>query len=463
MLAGLPSRVHVDTGPLVAAATMLGSVTMHAWFRMVSLVGCSVAVPAIAACKDDPSGHHDDGSTGGSSLGDSTAPGDSSGMTGPAPDLGGVETTANSMGGSSESGTTTGPDVHCGDGTSDPGGICFGPSVTVFDAAPAAAVVALDLDADGLADLAIGHRDGLTILFGNGSGGFTPGQELAVPGVLGLARGDLGGDAMPDLVMSHGDDDSITIAINDGSGTVVVDAQLPIVGAPVPAGPDAIAVADFDDDGDDDVAVLGALDASAHLFAQNAGGFDEVWTGPIGGSPGGLAAGRIGADAPGLAIANLAGTSVAVLTYTGGGFDTSDSVVVGAGPRGVALANLFGGGQAELVAASSDDGTVAIATGIDGGFAGVQVLAAGPQPRALAIDDVDNDGRDDVVVSLAGANAVAVLLQIDDGVFAAAQAVATITAPGAIASADFNGDGLVDLAVASAADAGGVAIALSDP
>ena len=430
---------------------------------MVSMVGCAVAAVAASACKDDPSGNADSASTGGTTSASTTSPGDSSGMTGMLMDLGDVATTVNSMGGSSESGTTTGPDVQCGDGSSDVGGICFGASTVVFDDAPSAAVVALDLDADGIIDLAIGHRDGLTILFGIGDGGFTMGQELALPGVLGLARGDLGGDALPDLVLTHGDDDSITVAINDGDGTLSPQSPMAVLGAPPPAGPDGVAVADFDGDGDGDLAVVGALDASAHLFAQTAGGFDEVWTGSTGGSPGGLAGGRIGAAAPGLAISNLAGTSVAVLTYGGGGFDTSDSVVVGAGPRGVALADLFGGAQSELVAVAGEDGTVAIASGTDAGFAAVQVFAVGPQPRALVIDDIDNDGRHDVAVTLAGANAVAVLLQQDDGAFAAAQTVASITSPGAIASADFNGDGLADLAVASAARLGGVAVLLSDP
>jgi hypothetical protein len=132
-----------------------------------------------------------------------------------------------------------------------------------------AAIVATDLNGDGKADLAVANAssDNVTVLLGDGSGGFTPAlaSPFATPvsadgstDMLGLpesiAAGDFNGDANADLAVANfnGSSDNVAVLQGDGHGGFAN-----AVGSPFPANgnPGPLAVGDFNDDGRPDLAV----------------------------------------------------------------------------------------------------------------------------------------------------------------------------------------------------------------
>jgi hypothetical protein len=136
-----------------------------------------------------------------------------------------------------------------------------------------ASIVAADLNGDGRTDLAIANElsDSVTVLLGNGSGGFAPaeGSPFAVSpgagasaGVLGMPRSieasDFNGDGNTDLAVANfnGSSDNVAILQGDGHGGFAN-----AVGSPFPANgnPDPLVVGDFNGDGRPDLAVVNAF------------------------------------------------------------------------------------------------------------------------------------------------------------------------------------------------------------
>ena len=415
---------------------------------------------------------------GGDSDGDGSSSSDASGGTATSEPGDGTTLTETSTAGTSTTTTgtstetstldtdaSTGSGLQCSDGRGDAGELCFAPPVDVFVGLPVAALVATAVAPKQSAsqDLVIGHSTGVTVLAGDGSGGFEISVQMDTGSVAALAVADLDGDGLGDIAAAHGDSGRVSIAYNDPGGFAFAQ-DLPFDVEPTPS-PSSIAIADFDGVDGPDVVAVDESAAQLHLWLQEpGGGFGAPLSIAIGGSPGEIGVGGLGgSDAPDVAVPNLGGTSVAVLLFNAGSFDITDSVLVGDGPRAVAVTDLDGDGLDDLATADGAGDSASVAFGGAAGIGNAAIYVAGPQPRAVATGDIDNDGRADLVVSLQSANAVAIFLQGDGGAFLSAQWVATPPGPGALAIADFNGDGLGDVAVGSAAGQGGVSLLLSDP
>jgi hypothetical protein len=82
----------------------------------------------------------------------------------------------------------------------------------------------------------------------------------------------------------------------------------------------------------------------------------------------------------------------------------------------------------------------------------VGTIRASASPSALAAADFNNDGKLDLAVSNSGASTVSIMLGNGNGTFAADVNYATGNVPMAVAVGDFNHDGIADLAVANQAD-----------
>ncbi|HJU83466.1 MAG TPA: VCBS repeat-containing protein [Holophagaceae bacterium] len=128
----------------------------------------------------------------------------------------------------------------------------------------------------------------------------------------------------------------------------------------------------------------------------------------------------------------------------------------GAGPANLAAGDLNGDGLPDIAVANADSGTVSIFfqdAATPGTFTPGPVLAtAGRTPLDVAIGDLDGDGRMDVAVAASGANEALVFYQVTTtaGSFSAATPVAVDGDPQAVAIGDLDGDGKMDLAVATA-------------
>ncbi|MHC4128514.1 MAG: FG-GAP-like repeat-containing protein [Planctomycetota bacterium] len=156
-----------------------------------------------------------------------------------------------------------------------------------------------------------------------------------------------------------------------------------------------------------------------------------------------------------LAVAHLSSFSI----LQGGGDGTFGDPVetpmatIPAGGRPLASADLNGDGNADLAIAVST-GYVVVLLGDGAGSFSTGRYPAGPLPSSIAIDDLDDDGDPDIAVVSLFEGSVGILLNQGDGTFIGLTAAPPVVSPRFIAIAEFNGDRNADLAVAStAADA----------
>jgi hypothetical protein len=186
-------------------------------------------------------------------------------------------------------------------------------------------------------------------------------------------------------------------------------------------------------------------------------------------------------DGDGLVDVDAAGnasTTISVLRNTSApgftaSFDTrtDSSTGVSSAPFAVAIGDLNGDGRPEVVSANQGVSKVSVFVNktIGGGdpLEARKDFATGTSPRAVAIGDLNGDGQPDLVTANAISNDVSILLNatpfLEQPQFAPKRDVAAGVAPFSVALDDFNGDGKLDIAAANNDNAGGtLAILLNE-
>lgn len=137
------------------------------------------------------------------------------------------------------------------------------------------AVVATDLNNDGLEDLMIGYHDSdeIRTAIARPEGGYSPGSVAATGGgVWQMAVGDLNGDGLLDAVTANFDTDTAGVLLATGPG-VLADAVTYDAGN----FPIAIDVGDLDGDGDLDMVTSNFLGGTWSIFRNRGDGtFDPA-------------------------------------------------------------------------------------------------------------------------------------------------------------------------------------------
>jgi hypothetical protein len=294
-------------------------------------------------------------------------------------------------------------------------------------------IVAADFNGDGELDLAVTNStdNTITILLGNGDGTFRPGTTINETGTYPtqIIAADLNGDGRMDLAALNvcgpvliscfpsagpSGPGAVLVLLGNGDGTFSVSASSPATGV----SPSALAAADLNSDGAIDLVVTNQLDNNMTVLMGNGDG-----------------------------------------TFT----PTQSSVVTGIGSSAMAIADFNGDGKLDVAVANSSNNKVSIFLNENCGFPAVACtfsaaptsVAVGSSPYAISAGDMNADGFVDLVVANLSDNSISVLLGDGTGGFTAVvpQRPATFSTgfePTAIALADFNGDGRLDVATANA-------------
>ena len=313
----------------------------------------------------------------------------------------------------------------------------------------------------GTADLDMGSTAQSALNFLNSS---TP---ATLPWPQAVTVADFNGDGKLDLAVpvysiftSLAD---VSVLLGNGDGTFTAGPSVPATGQNA----NNAAVADFNSDGNPDIA-LSLPDASEVqvLLGKGDGSFSAM---PAISLPGSdvysVATGDLNGDGkPDVIAASCATGSVFVLLGNGDGtFTQASNPAVGGCPSSVAVGDFNGDGIPDLAVAVDTDangvpGSVTILLGKgDGTFMpGAQSPAAGDNPIYIVTGDFNGDGILDLAVANLFANTsspgtVMVLLGNGDGTFTPA-AVSPVVGflPYSVAVGDFNGDGKADLVTSNA-------------
>ena len=135
------------------------------------------------------------------------------------------------------------------------------------------------------------------------------------------------------------------------------------------------------------------------------------------------------------------------------GFAPGTNYAVGVGPRDVAVADVNGDGNLDIVAALYDSSQIAVRLGTgDGTFAGASTFSVSDSPNGLTIGDVNRDGKLDVVTANYWTDKVSVLIGSGTGTFVEQYTIDVGDKPRSVALGDVNGDGKLDLVVANSGD-----------
>jgi hypothetical protein len=273
----------------------------------------------------------------------------------------------------------------------------------------------------------------------------SPTNSSVSPSPWSVAVGDLNRDGIPDVVVANPANNTVRVLLGEGDGIF----RTPVSYASG-FGPDSVAIGDFNGDGMPDLVVanLGSRTVSV-LLGNGDGTFQPQISYATGSNPWSVAVGDVSGDGiPDLAVANQSSNTVSVLLGNGDGtFQPQISDLTGANPWSVAIGDFNGDGKSDLAVANEASNTVSILlSNGDGTFQPQASYSVGSAPESVAIGDFNGDGQPDLAVANYVSNSISVLLGSGDGTFQPQISYAAGYNVSSVAVGDFNGDGIPDLA-----------------
>jgi Flp pilus assembly secretin CpaC len=321
----------------------------------------------------------------------------------------------------------------------------------------------------GLQDLAVVNEidNSLTILVNQGTGTFlaSAGSPISLgtkranaPAIApSIASAVLTTSGFHDLLVTDPITNNVQVLLSNGDDTFKQATNSPIT---VGQQPSAIITGDFNADGFQDFVVTNFTDNTFSLFLGNGDGTFK----PAAGSPFALptaATGPIAMTAADfnsdgnldLAIANQTTNNVIVLLGNGNAtfnLATGSPFAVGKSPVAIATGDVNNDSHPDLAVVNQTDNTVSVLLGNgDGTFTAApnSPLGTGVAPTAVTITDFNADGNPDIAVTDPQTDSVSVFLGLGQGLFAPAFELPVGTNPTAILAASLSGASLPDVAI----------------
>jgi hypothetical protein len=314
-------------------------------------------------------------------------------------------------------------------------------------------VVVADLNADGHPDFVVSGSNGWYSFLNNGNGTFTLFQTSSTTRsdyYADVRTGDLNGDGIPDLV--YVGSDGVQSFLGDGTGQLNLKQTIA-----VGQNAGSLALGDLNNDGNPDAVFRGSY--LYRLFGKGDGTFGKL--DPIlenYSSPGQMQIADFNGD--GLADLAVAGLDNFYIYYGVGGGELTkpEPYDVGALAGGLFSATLRASDRLDLIL--SDDYGFSILFSTPKGFEDSVNIPAPLNPTAIASADFNGDGIQDLVV--AGGTEVQVFFGTGKASQPFTSGPTTALDGGvSIAVADFNADGKQDIAVATFDDLKGFALYLA--
>ena len=270
-----------------------------------------------------------------------------------------------------------------------------------------------------------------------------------------MLTADFNRDGRTDAATVNGTGSNLSVFLR-GAGGFTTEPGSPFA---VGFAPGYGVAADFNGDGFPDVATQNFGDGTVSvLLRQPAGGFAAEAPLSVG-STGSVAAADFNGDGRiDIAATSLNGSTVS--TYLRNAANTGFTLegtpnATGAGPRDVVAADFNGDGRPTSPPPTSTRGsvTVLLRNAANTGFASeAAAIPVGASPEGIDAADFNGDGLPDIAVAVLGTNTVNVLLRQAGGGFVAEAPIPVGAGALGLATADFNADGRPDLAVTSNTD-----------
>ncbi len=360
----------------------------------------------------------------------------------------------------------------------------FAAATVISTGADPVSITLVDVNRDGRLDVVTSNNGEatLSVLFNQTAAmattpAFTANQTVATgPGPWTVTSTDLNGNLIPDLVVVEAAGELVTGLAN----RTAVGATTPTIGGIGSARigrstPIDVELADMTRDGVVDAITLDRLDRTVSIFGNDTAplaqriSFAARSTWDMGIDPVDLAVADLNADGRAdVAVLNQAATLVTVRLNTTAAAGTAatlgdrSTVVTGARPTRIALADVNNDNRPDLVVTNQGNDRVAVyannttAGATTPSFGAAVNFTTGLAPSSVTVADVNGDGRRDLLVTNANQNSVSVLINTTAGVgaptFAPHVTFAVGAGPTAVIAADLNGDGRVDLATTNAGD-----------
>ncbi len=313
-------------------------------------------------------------------------------------------------------------------------------------ASGAVAVEVGDVDGDGLPDLLVTHSSSNTVSLLRNQGSRSFAEAVSIPtgaSPVDLALSDLDGDGDLDFVTANRSSSEVAILDNDGNGGFVdTNLKLPV------SRPTLVETQDLDADGRPDVVV--AAEGRVVTFLQDdTGSFGAPSEFLTEGVPSSLVVADVtGDEIPD--VLTLRGLSSTVLVMVGAGdgtFPASFAVALSDASTAIGLGDLDGDADPEIVAVGGTDAMTVLWNGEDIGVSLLsETIAMPPAPHSASIGDIDGDGDLDVVTADGNGMTITTFANNGRGTLALAGIQDVRGYLNSITTADFDRDGDLDAA-----------------